>query len=504
MIKGPAPRRFFHPEEKSGGSRKANRRRDVAKKVQSVRVDEKGRMDMMKKIWALVLAVVMVMTLNATVFADGKTLDTNGEQGVFASKDTPAIQNKTLVLEKEIKVYNLDEASIKAPTISYTYSINAATVTSGTSVTDSDKNGTIHEAGVSVTVPVKAGVGIPIIANSGVVAWTAEEDVDAGTDGESNVKDIAIDFSSVAFTGPGVYRYIITEELTSGYAYNTSGVTETTAPATGAHTRFVDVYVKPSANYTDGTHNTDWDIYGFTCFYNNTSITEEDKTTVAVKTTGFVDGTTDGSTAFLADQYYTYNLTISKTVVNDGYGAATVEFPFTVLFTNENVSAGTIVTNGATTPTGTDFTHNTSVNLTTGALKGVAKLKSGQQIKYVGIPNGTSVEVFETNVANGVTYKVDTNKDGTTTTDAAVISGDAPENATHQTEKASYESTASVLTTEANEDDNTAHSIAVTNTLLLISPTGVVLRVAPYVMILVAGIAMLILAKKRKPAKDEE
>lgn len=460
----------------------------------------------MKKIGALVLAVVMVMAMGTTAFADGTTLGTNGEQGVFTAKDTPATQNKTLVLEKEIKVYNLDEATIKAPTISYTYSIAAATVDSGTTVTDSDKSGTIHDTGVTVTVPVKAGVGTPTIANDGVVAWAATDDVSAGTDGVKNVKDISIDFSSVVFNGAGIYRYEITEALTAGYAYSTSGVTETTAPAAGAHKRFVDVYVRPATGYTDGSHNTDWDIYGFTCFYNNESITEGNKTTAAVKTTGFVGGITDGSASFLADQYYTFNVTISKTVVNDGYGAATVGFPFTVLFTNTNVSAGTIVTNGATAPTGTDFTHNTSIDLTAGNLKGVATLKSGQQIKYVGIPNGTSVEVYETNVATGITYKVDTSVDSATaTTDNAVSWGNAPTTAVAQGTKATYESTKASISTSVGSDDNTAHSVAITNTLLTISPTGVALRIAPYAIMLGAGVALfIVLMVKRRKQNDDE
>ena len=459
-----------------------------------------------KKLGALVLALVLMLSLSAAAFAD-TTLDGNGEQGVFSSKDTPESQNKTLVLEKEIKVYNVDEATIKAPTISYTYSIAAATVPSGATVTDSDKSGSIHDTGVTVTVPVKAGVGTPTVANDGVVAWAATEDVSAGTDGVKNVKDISIDFSNVVFTGPGVYRYELTEALTSGYTYASSGVTETTAPTDGAHTRFIDVYVRPAADYSDGTHNTDWDIYGYTCFYNNAAtITEENKATAAAKTTGFVDGTsTDGTTTndFLADQYYTFNLTISKTVVNDGYGAATVEFPFTVLFTNENVSAGTIVTNGATAPTETDFSHSESVNLSTGDLKGIATLKSGKQIKYVGIPNGTSVEVYETNVATGVTYSVDTNKDGTTTTDSAVVSGSAPASAVAQTTKAAWESTKSTLATTAGYDDDTAHSIAITNTLLTISPTGVTLRIAPYVLMLCAGLLLVAFSRKRKARAED-
>jgi hypothetical protein len=462
----------------------------------------------MKKLKALALILVMLLALSTTAFAtvnpDPASL-TDGEVGVFTAKDTPTSQSKTLVLEKEIRVYNVDEQTVKAPTISYAYTIAPAAVAEGTTVTDSDKNGTIHESGVSVKVPVKPGVGTPTIANAGVVTWTAAEDVNAGTDGVKNTKGISIDFSSVVFTGAGIYRYAITEGLSSGYTYSASGVTETTAPAAGAHTRYVDVYVRPATSgYTDGTTAAQWDIYGYTCFCNNVSITESNKTTAAVKTTGFVDGTSDGSTAFLADQYYTFNVTISKTVVNDGFGAATVDFPFTVLFTNDTVSAGTIVTNGATAPTGTDFTHSSSVDLTTGDLKGIATLKSGQQIKYVGIPNGTAVEVYETNVATGVTYTVSTSVDsGTPTVDNSVSWGSVPSAAvTQASPKPAYESTKATFTTAADVDDDTAHTVAVTNTLLTISPTGLVLRYGPFALILALGVVILLVSRRRREEEN--
>ena len=463
------------------------------------------------KIGAVVLAVVMLLALSVTAFA-ATTLNANGEQGAFTSPDTAVSQNKTLVLDKEITAYNKDETAIKSPDISYTYTISAATVADGTKVVDKVGN-PVHAAGVNVQVPVKAGVGTPVIANSGVVKWE-NENMTAADAGASNKKDISIDFSSVPFTGAGVYRYVINEALTSGYTYANSGVTETkVGTEAGSHARYIDVYVRPVSPTPAGKTTTDpeyWDIYGYTCFYNNVTITEDTKTSAPVKTTGFVAGTTDGTTAVTADSYYTFNVTLNKTVVNDNYGASTVKFPFTVLFTNANITKnvdviGTVkaeTVDGWTDPAKGAMSDGTDNSL----IKGIVNIKSGGEIKYIGIPNGTSVEVYETNVATGITYKVDTKlttSAAATTTDNAVVSGTAPTAAVAQAAtKADYQSTKATFSTTANADDDNTYKVEITNTLLLISPTGVAVRIAPYVLLLGCGLTLLVVTR-RKRAEDE-
>lgn len=443
----------------------------------------------MKKIGAIALALVLVFSLSVSAFAEA-TLDTNGEQGAFQTPDKPLNQSKTLIIEKELKVYNLDETKVYAPTITYNYAIAPAPVAAGTTVTD---NANKHTANQSLTVPVKAGIG----NLSASVSWTNADVLDADTAGAKNVKDLSIDFSSIVFTGAGVYRYVITETLADGFSYANTGVTETT----GAHTRYIDVYVKPADSFTDGSTAADWDIYGFTCFCNNTSITDADKATVAMKTTGFVDGG-EGNSAFLADQFYTYNLTISKTVVNDNYAKATHQFPFTVIFTNGDVTKNILL---KTTETGTvtDFPHEAGAP----TWSGVAKLKSEGSIKYIGIPMGTDVEVYETNDVTGTTYQVLTTRTNATTetaTDNMVLDGATPTTAVAQAAtKNVYESTKTVIDTTKNADDDNEHSVAITNTLLTISPTGVVLRVAPYALMLGAGLFFIVLSKRRKAEPDE-
>ena len=49
----------------------------------------------------------------------------------------------------------------------------------------------------------------------------------------------------------------------------------------------------------------------------------------------------------------------------------------------------------------------------------------------------------------------------------------------------------------------TADTIIFTNRLTEISPTGYVTRYAPYALILIAGIVLLIVAKKKKPVEEE-
>lgn len=451
-----------------------------------------------KKVGVLILAAVTAISMSAIAFA-APTLLTTGEQGAFTSPDTPVSQSKTLVISKELTAYSPAGAGdIYAPDISYTYTIAPATVATDSSVTDAAGK---HASNTAVTVPVKAGLGTPVIANSGVVAWTNSDSLVASDSGDANKKDISIDFSSVVFQGAGIYRYEITEALTSGYTYATSGVTETT-DATNGHTRFIDVYVRPATTgYTDGTTAAQWDIYGFTCFYNNAAeITEDNKADTPVKTTGFVAGTTDGSEEVKADSYYTFSIVVSKSVVNDGYGAATHAFPFTVIFTNGTITRTVDIQGYEKSPTATGFVDPAAGTIT--GTQGILNLKSGGMVRYYGIPCGTTIEIYETNDVTGVTYKVDSNLSGTTTTDQAVTWGNAPASATAQAStKAAYESTKVTVTTTADAA-GTEKDLAITNTLLTISPTGVVLRVAPYAVIFAAGIILLIVARRRKEDKE--
>lgn len=465
-----------------------------------------------KKFGAFLLTAVMTLAMNSTVFAAPVDL-TNGEAGgstTFAT-DNPTSQDKTINIKKELTVYNVDETSINAPTISYTYTITPGAA--GVSITDATTDHANNTAvtvqtkagiipGVSVTgsadgtanTVVAAGVGDAEIANT--ISWSPASTLTASTGGTANYQNLNIDFSGVVFGAAGVYRYVITE---TAPAYAASGVTETTSTV-NPHVRYLDVYVRPATSgFTNGATAAEWDIYGYVCMLESEEITDAGDTATAgaVKTNGFVAGTNDG-TDYLADSYYTYNVTVSKTVTNDNYAKATHAFPFTVLFTNAAISNAVDISS-STTGTAGGFTDPASAALSAGNTKGILTLKDGASVKYIGIPNGTQIEVYETNDMAGVTYQVTTTVDGTTSTaddtvDTAVIDGTAPTVATAQASpKEAYQSTKASFTPTVNTDDDVAHSIAVDNNLQLISPTGFVVRFAPYMLILLGGIFFITL-----------
>ncbi len=463
-------------------------------------------MKQIKKISALVLALVLVLSLSVSAFA--VTL-TDGEAGGSSSfaKDNPVSQGKVVELQKELTAYNTSEATINAPTISYTYSIAGAAATDLFDITDAK---TDHNNDTAVKVTAKAGdptrvsmTGQGQANGTATIAWAPTETLDAAADGKANYKTLSIDFSNVVFDATGVYRYVITETAS---AYAASGVTETTATV-NPHVRYLDVYVRPApTGFTDGTKAADWDIYGFVCFVKSKEITDADDTAVAgaLKTNGFVAGSNNG-TNYKADSYYTYNVTVSKTVTGDSFAKATHAFPFTVIFTNATVTNAVDISSKTT---GTVGGYADPAAGAPSSAKGILNLKDSSSVKYIGIPCGTTVEVYETNDVAGVTYQVTTTVDGTTSTtddtvDVAVISGTTPTTAAAQAaQKPNYESTKATFTPTVNTADEVDHTIAVDNALQLISPTGVVLRVAPFIVMLVAGIVILLVTRRYRRREE--
>lgn len=478
----------------------------------------------MKKLVSLILAIMMIAAVGAAL-ADGEATLTNGEVGGFAPSnvDTPNVDSKKVNIIKEITVYNKDESYVYGPAITYTYTVVPAAGDELVKITDDTAD---HATGIAVETTVLAGVTTGLTVNGGdtgsatsavgTLVWANTEILNASDDGTANTKPIPFDFSNVVFSQPGVYRYKITETTTRPDTSAIAGVTTATN-----RVRYLDVYVMRSSSYDDSHRPSsfiagDWTIYGYVCLAGGT--TEVTKTTT--KTNGFVD-TTSSTTTSDADQYFTYNVTITKDVKNDSTMVGHA-FPFNVAFTNgtatgtfqliaEKTGTTTTITTTAqdatTTVNGTAIAANTILKVgTSGALSAfnnagtphiadensTADATTGS-VKYIGLPAGTKVEVYETNDVVGTTYTYSYKVDGGTASTATNVYY----NADTSSDKATLAATA------IDTDDNTAHTIAFTNTLQQISPTGYVSRFAPYALMLIGGIVLLIIAMKRKGRKED-
>ena len=437
----------------------------------------------LKKIGALLMAVVMMMALSVTAFAADFT---NGEAGVWTQQDKEIIQEKNINIKKEIIAYNPNGTTVNAPSFTYIYTVTPAVITVGTTtVTDAADD---HVSGKAVTAPVKAGstAGLVVTGSAkgtagsaesaiGTLVFTNDSEWITAANGEKNTYDINLDFSGVSFSQPGVYRYKITETI-SAKSYDAIAMEDGTT-----NNIYLDVYV-------DG----EFAIYGYVCMAAKSSVTPE-----TLKLNGFVSGSdSDGS-----DKYYTYDLTLSKTVENDAYAKSAIAFPFTVIFSNteDYTSTFTIKENVADGSKGISPAAASAPTW-----NGVAMVKDSAPITFTGIPAGVDVEVYETNIANGVTYAVATSVDnGKNVTDAAVVWGETPAGAVAQGDKkADCQSTKAVIDTNKIEK-TLKQSVSITNTLLLISPTGVALRVAPFVLMMAAGAVLLLFARRFRRAEAE-
>lgn len=360
----------------------------------------------LKKILAVVLAVVLMAALSVTMFAAGDGSNSLGSGNSVTIKD-------------KLIAYNPDTTSIYAPAVTFSYTIAAGT--GGATVTDED----------GIQAIVKAGVGTPTITTSN--AYTTADSLNAKSDGDdSNEKDIVVTFAENTFSAAGVYRYTITRTITDA---------NEALESDDAIVRSLDVYVKEE----NGTFS----IYGY----------------ILHDITGDIDKDSTTKYDHYESEYKTSNLVVSKTLVNDSANNSH-EFPFSVTLNgtkNANIKVTTSGTATATTPA-------------------APTIANGGSVKYIGIPNGFTASVYETNNVTGTTYK----------SEGAADTAAAAKNITWADGSNQSNTASSAAAT------NETKTIAFTNTLELISPTGVILRIAPFAIILLAGVALFVIARRRR------
>ena len=405
----------------------------------------------MKKRTLKIMAIAMVFAL---IFAFAAIPASAADPYAPVYGDNSLSFNKFLIVE--------DSAEI--PAITFEYAIAPGTAVAATSTTPA----------------IIAGVGTPTISTavfpSNDTTYNTAQSGDEVTleSGEKYAKKtVNVDFRNVSFTQPGVYRYVITEDMT-----NTANkaVTYDTQTSGTAGTRYLDVYVEDTYDATTQKNVLRVSRY----------VMHETPTVVANSTEQNVSAT-DKSTGFV-NEVTTHNITFGKEVTGN-QGSKDKYFKYTLTINNAQASTTYQVdlTNAESAPTKTAATKYATMSnpasITTGSHGVVTEyfyLKDGQYITIKGLPEGFTYELSE----DAEDY---TSSDGIS--DAEGLNR-------------AYSDPVS-KTTAVTDDVYTGF----TNDRTGVIPTGVLLTIAPFAigLLLFGALAVFFVArKKRREGEDEE
>jgi len=286
---------------------------------------------------------------------------------------------------------------------------------------------------------IKAGIGTPSISDA-VHAETAAGDLE-------DTVDVRVNFDGVGFTEAGIYRYAVTEKLES------SSVAEDIAIDTANKNDgefCLDVYVEKNGN-------------GFSPFAYVMAASAE---------TPSLSDSADGRTATytskissVTNEYTTYDLVVSDKIVG---AMAANDFAFSINISN--VPEDVYIAQDSNEAVIGSKLNSFSASLKDGGstvIKGLPSKAAYAIQEKVEQIEGYTVEVVDDH--NAVYKWIDASNFGS---EAATVIGKADASA------------------------------AFTNTLSTISPTGVVMRFAPYMMILGAGIALVMVSRRRKAEQE--
>ncbi|MCH5190576.1 MAG: QVPTGV class sortase B protein-sorting domain-containing protein [Oscillospiraceae bacterium] len=270
------------------------------------------------------------------------------------------------------------------------------------------------------------------------------------TDKKYAETEIEVDFSAVEFTEPGVYRYAITESAPE--AGLPAGVT-LADPAT----KYIDVYVERADDAVD------------TLTIQGVFLINSNDTIKANGSTGSDAGQFAKGSGF-ENLYGTYDLTIGKNV-SGNQASRNKYFQVTVtIIGGANTDSYDVVVNSEYE------TNPETISVNAGAGAAVFWLKHGETITVQGLPSGAQ-------------YMVSENPDGYTATYGVTVDGESAVAA--GTSGSTYINNDGLNgNTVVTFDNNRAGTV----------PTGILLTVAPFAVLMLVGIvgAALIIKKKSK------
>lgn len=304
--------------------------------------------------------------------------------------------------------------------------------------TPSASNGGTSITDGTHTAVVKTGVAGGLSLDQNSLSWPIGTAVDAAAAGEDNVKALTATVDPTAFTSAGIYRYQITETVG----------TDTSNTGAAGEVRYIDVYITNGQN-------------GLEC----SGVVMHDGTTA--------EGAPSNKATFGDEEFETVNIVLSKEVTGN-MGDKVNQFPF----------AGTVTDNAryfyakkAEAPTAV------AADQIAGAAGGsaVSTTLCDQESYYIsGLSHEAAVAYTETN-NTADTYDVSIT--GGTASAASAVAANGTK-------------------AMASTDVDNAADVLFTNNLDDVSPTGVVMRYGAPLLILLAGLALVVIARRNRKATD--
>ena len=485
----------------------------------------------MKKWLGCAAAAIMVIAMGATGFARDFDNDQNlsffggsGTANVGVHSTGQALAN-TVSFDKVILVEDNGTEGVDEPYVSWKYTIRPVksdgsvdTINAGLTpdVAATYKKGTTTISDGTNTVPVEPGTAAMI---TGGTEKTAEFKADTyaiptavitAPDKQTFTKTVSFSFDTTQFTKPGVYRFVITEDVPDGA--NKADVediggrgddgTEKDVPY--QRERFLDVYVRSK----DTAGAITYEIYGYVM---HSGDTDKDHNATGNKwalhkNSGFDGGKQKGNGKLTPQGYTKYTprkVKIKKKI--SGLVPTDTLFPFTIQLlhggattaANDNKDMEIKVKYPGFTPTAPNAYQIMSVDDFNAAVR---NLKHDDEVEIIGLPKSTTVKVQEQNknfvgaVKSDLTgYKsidlIDANKDTSITVGTKVLKPDAT-----STDPDSFSTEVSKQLT------NNDLGLLYHNHVDEITPTGVVLTVVPYAMMIFVSISMafMFLTKRKE------
>lgn len=486
----------------------------------------------MKKWLGCAATAIMVIAMGATGFARDFDNDQNlsffggsGTANVGVHSGGNALGN-TVSFDKVILVEDGGTEGVDEPYVKWKYTIRPVkddgtvdTINAGLApdVAATYKKGTTTISDGTNTILVEPGQAAQI---TGGTEKTAEFKADTyniptavitAPDVQTFTKTVSFSFDTTQFTKPGVYRFVITESDPEGAnktdvedigGKGENGAGQQDVPY--QRERFLDVYVRSK----DTAGVITYEIYGYVM---HSGDTDKDHNATGNKwalhkNSGFDGGKQKGNGKLTPQGYTKYTprkVKIKKKI--SGLVPTDTLFPFTIQLlhggattaANDNKDMEIKVKYPGFTPTAPNAYQIMSVDDFNAAVR---NLKHDDEVEIIGLPKSTTVKVQEQNknfvgaVKSDLTgYKsidlIDANKDTSITVGTKVLKPD-----TTSTDPDSFSTEVSKQLT------NNDLGLLYHNHVDEITPTGVVLTVVPYAMMIFVSISMafMFLTKRKE------